>query len=414
LLVGCARLDLPRCAVRCSTTACPDGRACRADGYCHAADDPGACGAVDAGPTQGSPLEVSQVMLGDQHACAVDLLDQGWCWGANDRGQLGLQTVTPFEAYARAARLQSGIVDQLIVGDGFSCEQVSAHVLCWGDDRYQQLGATTSLPDEQSAQPIPSFVDTQRRVISVVAGSRHVCATAELAPMPGLFGVYCWGDDSHGQASGRGGTVSSTTVSSVPEQSVVPPQDLLLLAAGARFTCVERQGTTRDVVCWGDDSQGQITDTMSSELRPPTVRFDHGCDTLVAGGSSVACLAGGLLEVRGRLAGDRPSVSGVALGETVGCYVEIGTHEARCWGDGTSPIFGPSPPGVSIPLAAAATVRTGVERMWLGEGYACALEVQSHQLECWGRPGGSGRLGNGQLGAGYVPPGPVFTDARDE
>ena len=130
--------------------------------------------------------------------------------------------------------------------------------------------------------------------------------------------------------------MNTSTVSSAPDDSVIPVTTMLAVAAGDDFSCVLVQSA---VYCWGDDGEGQVSG-VPGELRTPTLTFDHGCTRLLAGGSSVACASGTGIEVKGRLAGTLPAGQrDLALGERVGCMVGA-DGQLACWGDQRSPLFG--------------------------------------------------------------------------
>jgi alpha-tubulin suppressor-like RCC1 family protein len=92
--------------------------------------------AVDSG------LAWSDVTVGRDHACALRIGGQTWCWGANDSGQLGDGSFTERHSPVR-------------VGDGTDWQSVSAggshtcalrtdrSLWCWGDNRATQLGVLT-------------------------------------------------------------------------------------------------------------------------------------------------------------------------------------------------------------------------------------------------------------------------------
>ena len=63
---------------------------------CWGADGAGQLGDGAAGataqppmPVVGLPPDVRSIAAHGRHACALDDADTVWCWGANDKGQLG-------------------------------------------------------------------------------------------------------------------------------------------------------------------------------------------------------------------------------------------------------------------------------------------------------------------------------------
>jgi hypothetical protein len=108
---------------------------------------------------------VSAVSAGSNHSCA--LLENGTvqCWGQNDRGQLGLGSITgpstcvagfnatPYPCSAEPTQVPglSGVV-AIACGAGHSCAVTSAQeVYCWGHNVFGQLGNDTTI---DSASPV--------------------------------------------------------------------------------------------------------------------------------------------------------------------------------------------------------------------------------------------------------------------
>lgn len=128
-------------------------------------------------------------------------------------------------------------------------------------------------------------------VSQLAAGTHHSCAVVEDA------GVLCWGNNSHGQLGDN-----STDDRSHP----VPVQNLggavLGLAAGLRFSCaLEISG---GVQCWGYNGVGQLgTGNLADSHAPGTfvqllgdavqisAGLRHACALLASG--SVACWGSG-------------------------------------------------------------------------------------------------------------------------
>lgn len=83
---------------------------------------------------------VAEVALGRQHACALTRAGEVWCWGANDSGQLGslepeIQSFVPVRV--------RGITDatQVVAGQDFACALTrDRKAWCWGANKEGQLG----------------------------------------------------------------------------------------------------------------------------------------------------------------------------------------------------------------------------------------------------------------------------------
>ena len=139
---------------------------------------------------------LTSIALGDTHACAVAQGGKVFCWGDNDRLQLGsdvgdfsgLPVEVPFGAGEVAVDVSAG-------GDSTCAVLASGGVKCWGAGDNLQLGV--ELPAAQIASspidvPLPSsFVAT-----SVANAFYHTCA---LDAASGA--AYCWGDNADGVMS---------------------------------------------------------------------------------------------------------------------------------------------------------------------------------------------------------------------
>jgi alpha-tubulin suppressor-like RCC1 family protein len=139
-------------------------------------------------------LTVAAVSAGGAHSCAVDTAGGVWCWGADDRGQLGLGvTGAPVTAPAAVAGL-AGPATGVSAGGAHSCATLAGgSVWCWGANDSGQLGDGTTVD-----RPTPAQVARAAGVVS--AGALHTCASA-------AGHTSCWGADTSGQL-GDGATLT--------------------------------------------------------------------------------------------------------------------------------------------------------------------------------------------------------------
>ncbi len=138
--------------------------------------------------------------LGVYHSCAVDSSGAVFCWGMNNRGQLGDGTATTRTSPTQVTGLASGVV-KVAVGDEHSCAVLSGRtVMCWGKNDSGQLGDGTT-----TNRTTPVFVSGLSNVENIAAGGSHTCAVTR---DDGL--VYCWGQNALGQL-GTGTREGSTT-----------------------------------------------------------------------------------------------------------------------------------------------------------------------------------------------------------
>ncbi len=176
-------------------------------------------------------------------ACAVMHAGEAYCWGGNDRGQLGSDAAPEVCALwgddipcsrvpiPVAGGLRFANVD---AGSGFACGLTpEGRAYCWGDNTWGQLGSGDTL---SVSAPVAVAGDLVFQSIS--AGAVHTCGLTAAAE------TYCWGRNELGQL-GVGSADSSAHPT--PEPVVdAPPLDAL--EAGG-FTC----GLTPSgaAYCWG-------------------------------------------------------------------------------------------------------------------------------------------------------------------
>ncbi len=133
---------------------------------------------------------VTAVAAGSAHTCALRRTGGGtvWCFGANQRGQLGtgraeVSVGTPEQVpgLTGITQLDAGLLSTCAIG-------AQGRVWCWGDGSQGKLGAGTRA-DSRTPVQVQGLVDATR--LSV--GDNHVCAlTSKGAP-------YCWGSNRYGQ-----------------------------------------------------------------------------------------------------------------------------------------------------------------------------------------------------------------------
>jgi len=217
---------------------------------------------------------------GADHSCALAANGVAWCWGANDRGQLG-RGLDPGSYPARAVSGRPRFAS-LSIGQFHNCGVTpGGEVLCWGWNVYGQLGTTLGGercgPNPWSPTPcrnLPVRAEARVRFTAVAAGAKHTCALAADST------AYCWGANRLGQL-GTGDTASAK----VPK-AVAGAHRFRALAAGTDFTC----GLSADGVwCWGDNSLGQLGGTERPTSPTPVHARLSETVTAIGAGAGHAC-----------------------------------------------------------------------------------------------------------------------------
>ena len=167
---------------------------------------------------------ITQVSLGNTHACVLFQNKKVSCWGRNNLGQLGLGhtldiggSETPlFREFVHTGdhefvSLGEGVL-QISSGSNHTCALLeSGKVRCWGDDNQGTLGVgvTENVGDNE----LPSSVNAisfGQKAIQVSSGFNYTCALLENG------GVRCWGENYSGQL-GLGHTSFVTDVSTLSD-----------------------------------------------------------------------------------------------------------------------------------------------------------------------------------------------------
>ena len=191
LVLGCA-VDIVRPGedARFNAISAGDSHTCALadDGvaWCWGSNSHGQLGIGGGHESEARPVAVKtgvryrSISAGRQHTCAIDPGGSGWCWGANDSGQLGDGTFQDRDVPGRV-RLPRRL-SNISAGRAHSCAtDASGTVLCWGSNDHGQSGALAG-----EAIRVPSPVVGAPSASRVSVGDNHSCAE-------GTAGLFCWG-----------------------------------------------------------------------------------------------------------------------------------------------------------------------------------------------------------------------------
>jgi alpha-tubulin suppressor-like RCC1 family protein len=228
------------------------------------------------GPTVVEGLEdMVDVTVGLRHSCALSAGGSIYCWGDNNEGQLGDDSFvsSPFPVQVarmtEATAVSAGGFHNCAIGDG----ETGNGIYCWGLNDRIQVGATvgeeTRVPARVASIGLPLLGQ-----LDIDTGLRHSCALGTKSDRSGQV-VYCWGDNRSGQL----GINESRVDRSAPRRGVRQKSDLSeitdfvegSLAAGQNSTCAIRQGGS--VYCWGDGTQGHFGSEELAEIQYAAVEF---------------------------------------------------------------------------------------------------------------------------------------------
>ncbi|MGH2608336.1 MAG: RCC1 domain-containing protein [Tepidiformaceae bacterium] len=314
---------------------------------------------------------VAAVVVGFAHTCA--LLEQGdvFCWGSNDAGQLGIGAASPGPYLSPTPVGELGQVEFLTAGHAHTCVlDVSAQAYCWGLNSNGQLGVDSTadtcrfLGVDQPCSTRPVAVSGGLTFTSITAGGFHTCGLATAGT------AYCWGDDFAGQL-GIGSSVGSRVLAS--PTAVVGGHTFATLDAGYTSTCGIT--TSRELLCWGANSHGQLGLPVSSVWRysTPTRPSTNLRFVTVSASSYHSCALDS-------------NQAGYCWGANY--YGQLGNASApqTCGGS----VCSPSP----LPVAGA----TSFIAIAAGNEHSCGIDAAGTGF-CWGQ-NFWGNLGNGGSDAG--------------
>jgi alpha-tubulin suppressor-like RCC1 family protein len=281
------------------------------------------------------------VAAGGLHSCMLNAEGRAYCWGGNDRGQLGAgaanSVATPLAVAGdvRFVAIAAGLSHSCAIARGGAA-------WCWGENERGQLGDRSTM-----AHQAPMRVADSRMFTTVDVGAAHSCALDSQGE------ALCWGSNSHGQL----GTETVTTELSAPAL-VAGDHRYTSLSLGWNFTCALDGGRA---FCWGENANGQLGDGSITDRRAPV---------LVAGGLTLRS---------------------ISAGATHACGITP-RGEAYCWGNNYGGQLGD---GTRLSRETPTAVKTSLRFVAIATGalHTCALTSDGEAF-CWGRDN-YGQLGDG-------------------
>jgi alpha-tubulin suppressor-like RCC1 family protein len=186
------------------------------------------------------------VVVGNNHTCA--LLDDGSvsCWGYNEFGSGLLGTNETIQYRATPARvLLDDVATAIVAGDNFTCVLLEGGaVKCWGANQYGQLGYGDRLPRRK---PASTSLSLARPAVALAAGSQHACARLNDGS------VSCWGYNNDGQV---GDGTRNPRLSPASPISFGAGRRAVSLVTGAIHTCALLDDNSAR--CWGYNGEGGL------------------------------------------------------------------------------------------------------------------------------------------------------------
>jgi alpha-tubulin suppressor-like RCC1 family protein len=240
--------------------------------------------AVDtSGVLSGKTL--TQISANYGSTCALDTSGAAYCWGDNGYGELGdsstANSSTPVAV--DTSGVPGGAFSQLTDGGFHACAlDAAGAAYCWGYNQSGQLG-DDSIAD--SSVPVP--VDTSgalagKTLTQVNGGWDHTCALDSAGQ------AFCWGFNAYGQL-GNGSQTDSSVPVPVNASGILAGKTLTQVSGNWGHTCaVDSNGAA---YCWGDGAAGDLGDNDGESTVPVLAGPQAPTDVTASAGNSSATVS---------------------------------------------------------------------------------------------------------------------------
>ena len=358
----------------------------------------------------GLESNVVKISTRAEHACALTIANDIYCWGANYAGQAGDGSFNNFKAKpVKMMDLFSNVTELTTLHTATCVRNDESDIQCLGVIASGRLGTIAKEPEV----PVSVAALAKDNIHLSVGGAYNCAVTKNNAAL-------CWGNNPY-IGYEIGGKLESYLL---PKEIVGLENDVQSTATGVYHSCALLKNGF--VKCWRVNRSGQLgngtrnnsseaitaTGTLSNVVQV-TVGDTHSCALTASGG--VQCWGDGYLigDGIGQMSVKPVTVTGlisnvvqIDAGTAWSCAV-LKTGGVKCWGltrtlgNGVPNENDPSPltPKEVINLEAP------VKQVSVGNRHACVL-LNNGKVKCWG--GGSGLLGDGSDELEQYSPVPVI------
>jgi len=305
--------------------------------------------AINANSTPNKVFRVSEakaIATGDDFACAVLSSGGVACWGRGDLGQTGDGVLTEVDRFfaTRVGGINTAV--GITAGSGHACAVLqNGAVLCWGRNELGQLGNRVN-----KFERLPIKVDGIPSIKQISAGTEHTCALGD-----NEF-VYCWGDNKFGQLG-----IGLTQVLKNDPSLVLGLQKVEWIEIGYNTSCAYR--TSSGIWCWGWGADGQAGQLDRANRWIPEL-----ISTMLTTTITSNSLATGL-------AIPSTDFAQISIGKYNVCGVtnSLKGNILYCWGTTRA-----TDPGI-----ATSTSFSTASHVSLGSGHGC-ITTLTGTVSCWG------------------------------
>jgi alpha-tubulin suppressor-like RCC1 family protein len=222
--------------------------------------------------------EAKQIAIGLYHTCVNFHDGETYCFGKNDKGQLGNGSLSPFERSPQKVSISADLVS-VSTGLNHSCHlDLDGDIWCNGDNQSKQVGLAAG-----DSYPLPQETEVGGSFIKLASGDRHNCAINSTGD------VLCFGSNSNGQV---GELISGGTVEVAQTGQLGTITNAQELSLGSAHSCVTT--STEQLYCFGLNSSGQAgDDPANSSFSAPYLLGDFDA-TFITAGTNTNCLISNL------------------------------------------------------------------------------------------------------------------------
>ena len=208
---------------------------------------------------------VRSISTTDYHTCAstygssdTDTANElVFCWGRNNYGQLGDNTLTNRLTAVQA--LGTG-VEEVATGSHHTCilagpTNVTLRVWCWGRNDEGALGYGDQVDRDQHGGAVTGAMGTNY-VTAMSLGDYHTCAIS-------LGKAYCWGRNYDGPGQiGDNSQTSRLSPVAVYTGGALSGKTIIGISGSDFHTCAI--DSTKKAYCWGKNNYGQLGDNTTT------------------------------------------------------------------------------------------------------------------------------------------------------
>jgi cysteine-rich repeat protein len=187
-----------------------------------------------------------------------------WCWGYNLHGQLGDGSTTNSDRPVQVSGINNAL--QIAAGNASCARLGDGTTWCWGYNGDGQVGDGTNID-----RTTPVRVNNDSGFVDLQAGWFHTCARKANGTL------WCWGSNGAGQLGDGTGTNRN-----VPTQVLNVSDATAIAVPGSHKTCAVRTGGL--MWCWGHNGYGGLGDGTTITRRAPVRVIGLGAVTHMANG----------------------------------------------------------------------------------------------------------------------------------